>query len=310
MRRRIAAIATLAAALAAAGCGVGPGRGTTDVSLTVTRDFGRRSLLELDQPQVSGADTMMRVLQRNAPQVRTRYGGGFVQSVGGVAGGTKGGRPSDWFFYVNGILSPRGAGDRDLHVGDRIWWDYRDHGVTQNIPAVVGSFPEPFRHGDNGRRLPVRIECTDPQGPACDKVSERLIALGVPAGRSELSSSAADDSLRVVVGPWPKVRGREAEADQLDRGPARSGVYARFAAGGRALTVMDERGRPARRLGAGTGLVAATRLEGRRPVWFVTGTDDAGVAAAADALDEATLGDHYALAIAGDRPVNVPLSGG
>lgn len=38
----------------------------------------------------------------------------------------------------------------------------------------------------------------------------------------------------------------------------------------------------------------------------MTGTDDAGVAAAARALDESVLADRFALAIADDLPVAVP----
>jgi hypothetical protein len=38
----------------------------------------------------------------------------------------------------------------------------------------------------------------------------------------------------------------------------------------------------------------------------VTGTDDAGVASAARALDEGVLSNHFALAIADDLPVTAP----
>ena len=29
------------------------------------------------------------------------------------------------------------------------------------VPAIVGAFPEPMRHGIEGKRLPVRVECED-----------------------------------------------------------------------------------------------------------------------------------------------------
>ena len=70
--------------------------------------------------------------------------------------------------------------------------------------------------------------------------------------------------------------------------------------------MLDAAGRPARTLGAGTGFIAATAEPERRPVWFVTGTDDAGVAAAARAFDESVLADRFALAISRDLPVAVP----
>ena len=87
----------------------------------------------------------MRVLDRNA-EIETRYGGGFVQSIDGLAAVEEAGAgPSDWFFYVNGVESEIGAADYPLHGGERIWWDYRDWGAAMRVPAVVGSWPEPFR---------------------------------------------------------------------------------------------------------------------------------------------------------------------
>src|SRR5206468_6407420 len=134
-------------AAVAAGCGLGAGDEPSQTQLLVSRDFGALPLAETDQPKVGGSDTVMRLLQRNAKGVSTRYGGGFVQSVAGLSGGTLGGRPVDWFFYVNGIESDKGAAAVRVHQGDRVWWDFHDWGVTDHVPAVVGQFPDPFLHG-------------------------------------------------------------------------------------------------------------------------------------------------------------------
>jgi hypothetical protein len=307
---RLAVAACAALALALAGCGIGAGSDpNAPIDLTVTRDFGARDVLDVAGAKVSGADTVMRVLQRNA-KVSTRFGGEFVQSINGVSGGRQGGRPVDWFIYVNGSLTSKGAGAVDVHGGDRIWWDHHDWGVTPDVRAVVGSYPEPFVHGADGKRLPVRVECVDPAGAPCKVVADKLIALGIPIGRSNISRSAADESLRILIGPWSALRGRDLEADAIDRGPKASGVFARFDKAGSALAVLDERGATARTLRAGTGLIAATRSEQRQPVWFVTGTDLAGVASAARALDEGALSNHFALAISDDLPVAVPAAAG
>lgn len=302
----LAAALLAAGAAALGGCGMGAGSTpNAPVALTVTRDFGATSLLERPDAKVAGADTVMRVLLRNA-KVTTRYGGQFVQSIDGVSGGQRNGRRVDWFIYVNGILADKSAAAIDVRGGDRIWWDHRDWGVTPDVRAVVGSFPEPFVHGTGGKRLPVRVECVDPNAGACGGVADKLLALKVPIGRSNISHSAADESLRVLVGPWKQIRGRDAESDAIDRGPKASGVFARFDASGNQLVVLDARGRAVRTLGAGSGLIAATRSNQRQPVWFVTGTDDAGVASAARALDEGALSNRFALAISNDLPVAVP----
>ncbi len=62
----------------------------------------------------------------------------------------------------------------------------------------------------------------------------------------------------------------------------------------------------ARTLGAGSGLVAATKRPDDRPLWVVTGTDAAGVASAARAFEEGTLAHRLAVAVSRDLPVALP----
>jgi hypothetical protein len=272
--------------------------------LTVTRDFGARAQQDLAAPKVSGSETVMRLLQRNA-KITTRFGGRFVQSIDGVGGGRRAGRPLDWFYYVNGVEASEGAAAVRLHPGDRVWWDRHDWGAAMRVPAVVGSFPEPFLHGVAGRRLPVRIECADPSAPACDEVFKTLTALDVPAAKGGLRTAQVEQTLRVVVGPWVAARD-DLALRHIESGPARSGVYARPAADGRSIRALDAGGRPTRTLGPGTGLVAAARQGDEPPVWAVTGTDAAGVDAAAKAFTERALERRFAVAVVGGRPVALP----
>ena len=144
MARRAAIGIALMLALGLAGCGLGAGESEEGgATLLVTRDFGAREVGDADQDPIRGGETVMRLLQRNF-DVETRYGGGFVQSIDGIAGGRGGGRPVDWFFFVNGVLAEDGAAAHELSSGDRVWWDHHDWGATPDVPAVVGSFPEPF----------------------------------------------------------------------------------------------------------------------------------------------------------------------
>jgi hypothetical protein len=298
----------LAVAVALGGCGLGAGSKPADTTLTITRDFGAKPLRELDAPKVGGDETVMRLLQRNA-KVSTRYGGGFVQSIDGLAAGRSGGRPFDWFYYVNGVEASRGAAATGLRAGDRIWWDRHDWGAAMRVPAVVGSFPEPFVHGIDGRRLPVRVECATPGSEPCKAVSKRLASYDVPVAIGGLLTARVEETLRILVGPWSAV-GQDHAVDGLEAGPGESGVYARVAKDGRSIAALDPRGRTARTLGAGTGLVAATALGDDRPTWVVTGTDDAGVASAARAFEEGTLSHRFALAVSDDLPVPLPVQEG
>jgi Domain of unknown function (DUF4430) len=303
-RPRLLALALLLAA-GFAGCGLGAGSGGTGARVLVTRDFGARQLGARIAQDLPSSETAMRLLERDF-HVSTRYGGGFVQSIDGLAGGRESGSPVDWFIYVNGMESEVGAADVKLHDGDRIWWDRHDWSATPHVPAVVGSYPEPFAHGADGKRYPVVLECADDVQSACTTVLNRLGASGAIAGRQTLGTGVGEKTVRVLVGRWSVLR-RDQAMEQLDHGPASSGVYVSFSADGRRMGLLDSRAATARTLGAGAGLVAATRFEQQAPTWAVTGTDVAGVTTAARALDERTLQRRFALALDGSQAIGLPV---
>ena len=301
-------MASIALALLAGGCGLGAGKAPSAVGLVVTRDFGATAMHSWGAPKVRGEETVMSLLTRNAT-VSTRYGGGFVQSIDGISGGQHAGHSADWFYYVNGLEAPKGAASTTVHPGDHIWWDWHDWSATDDIRAVVGSYPQPFLNGIDGKRLPVRVECASVEGRACQTVTERLRAQHVPAAVAALGSGAgAAHTLRVAVGTWREIAG-VSDVGELRSGPSTSGVYARFSASGATLSLLDEAGRTTQTLTSGAGLIAATRSGEDAPVWAVTGTDDAGVTRAADSLDSATLADRFAVAIAAGGPLALPRPG-
>jgi len=296
----------IAVAIVVAGCGLGAGKGTSDVALSVTRDFGSVRVGSQVEHSVPGSQTVMRLLERSY-HVTTRYGGGFVESINGDSGTSS---RRDWFYYVNGIEASLGAAGTGVHKGDRVWWDLHDWSATDSIPAVVGSFPEPFVHGIDGRRYPTTLECASDATAACQTVSSRLDAIGVKVASQALGAGGSGtDSLAVVVGTWRDVRS-EFAASLIEAGPGSSGIYAKFGGGGSTLELLNPRGQVVRTLGAGAGLVAATGNNSTAPVWLVTGTNGAGVSAAAAALTAARLDGHFALAVKGNDDLPVPLEPG
>jgi hypothetical protein len=299
--RTAVAIALLLTALAAAGCGLGPGSEVGNVDLTVTRDYGTVPMLHRQVDDVTESDTVMRALERNA-DVSTRYGGGFVQTIDGLEAEEAVDRSLDWFFFVNGVESTVGAADYPLHGGESIWWDYRDWSAAMRVPAVVGAWPRPLLGGYEGKAHPVGVECMG-GGAACAEVDERLEDAGV-----EVASRPPNGSMRVLVGPWSRLR-MDPAASQIERGPQASGVFADFSPSGDAyrLIGLDEGGDDAVELGPDAGLVAATRRFEDPPVWVVTGGTEAGVRAAAQLLDTASLRDHYAVAVDGKRETALPV---
>ena len=304
--RRLALLVALAGGLA--GCGVGAGEerdGTTE--LRVTRDFGQTRLAAAKRESPPEGLTVLRLLSSER-KVDTRYGGNFVQSIDGLAGEGSGGG-SDWFYFVNGIEADVGAAEFELFPGDVVSWDYRRYQAAMGIPAIVGAYPEPFVHGKEGKRLPVRMECDDDESVACREVRQRLTALGVPVTQAAFGNPGTPDLLRVVVAPWAEAR-RLRAALTLEQGPQESGVFARFTGEGRALDLLDETGATARTAEPGTGLVAATSIANQGVLWLVTGVDAAGVERAAQALDEDTLSDAFAVAVTPSGAVDLPLREG
>lgn len=299
--------ALLAIAFAATGCGLGAGKELGAVTLTVTRDFGAKRVLAPVSEGVSEADTVMRVLERDA-DIETRYSGGFVQSIEGLEAEEEGeGGPTDWFFYVNGVESPVGAAEYSLHGGEAIWWDYHRWAATLHVPAVVGSWPQPFTGGYEGSPHPVSLLCLG-GGASCETVRNRLDVQGVSLSRGAPVAGA----IRILVGPWRELRGDPAVA-QIEHGPQASGVFARFdGRRGCEVIALDESGDAVRRFGAGAGLIAATRRYEEPPTWVVTGCGPSGVKEAAGGLDRADLQNRFAIALepgAGNRPpVALPVA--
>ncbi len=305
-RRLSAAMAAALSGIVLSGCGLGAGPAPTAVTLVVTRDFGAQTLSRDGALKVRGQETAMSLLMRNYHVVATD-GGGFLQSVDGLAGGQESGRPVDWFYFVNGVEATSGAAATTVHPGDHIWWDRHDWSQTETIPAVVGSFPEPFLNGIEGKRLPVRVECSAVGAYACRTVTERLRALGVPAAIAAIGSGGAPESLRVLVAPFLSLEGNQVE--ELEQGPRTSGVFARIATDGQTLTTLDQDGREVQTLGAGAGLIAATRHAREAPTWLVTGTDAHGVELAARAFNRATLENRFAVALTPAGAVALPDDG-
>jgi hypothetical protein len=294
-------------ALALAGCGPGAGSSSdapTDVNVVVSRDFGAKELRDVDIDKIPAGETVMRLLARRFT-LETKFGGGFVQTLEGLSGGKDAdGRTVDWFYYVNGIEAGTGAASRKVAAGDRIWWDRHPWDGAQRVPAVVGSWPEPFLSGTEGKKIPLAIQCAGEER-SCEEVQQRLSDDGVDGiSRTGLGAGVGQKLLRIVVGPWAKIR-LDPAARQLEEGPATSGVYAKPGLDG--FELLDADGKVAQTRTDSVGLVAATRFGEQQPTWIVTGTDDIGVAAAAAALRSDVLTNRFAVAIVDGRGEALPV---
>ena len=300
--RGLAVVVAVLIATAPAGCGLGAGEaGEGEATLTVTHDYGATDVLETAIPDPRPSDTVIRALDREA-EITTRHGGGFVQSIAGVAGSIEEGRSVDWFFYVNGIESPVGSAEVEIEPGDRIWWDHHDWTEVMRVPAVVGAFPQPFEAAGDPGGAPVEVAC-ETADTACDLVGAALGDEGIETTTVAIGESTAGAAPRVLVGTLAAIDSDPA-AGLLDAGPARSGVFVRADGEDDELELLDDRVR-ARQSGA-FGLVAAVATGAQAPTWIVTGADDEQVADAAELLGGGSLHNRFALAVSGDGET-IPL---
>ncbi len=279
------AAAALVCAAAAGGCGVRPRRRARRARPSSGSPASSAPIpmvtATLDDPTES--DTVVRLLDSSA-DIETSYGGNFVDSIDGYrrqhrpAAATRTGSSSST------ATTPTSAPARRRSApGDRIWWDYRYWSAAYRVPAVVGSWPEPFLHGYEGGSpgdgRPV------PGGPTHlrRRSSAALEDEGVDAALERLAApEPSPDELRILVGPWDAVRADRGRApDRGGTGAERRLRELRVAV--RAATTADRRRRrrPRGRAPRRAGLIAAVRDGDDQPTWLVTGTDETAAAGAA-----------------------------
>jgi hypothetical protein len=259
----------ICAPLALAGCGLETQATSGTVTVTVTRGVGARQVR-----------TFTRHLTHPQP----------VAALIGAAHGA---------VFINGVNRGQLSSGK-VYPGDRVWLDLQPG--AEQVRAVVGSFPEPFANGVGGKRLPVTLECAADVATACSGITAALARGGIHTASQLLGTGSGQDTITVVVGTGDDLAGTIA-AKLIASGPSLSGVFARLDHG--RLELLDQRGQVTRTLGAGSGLIAATADRQSAPVWLITGTNVAGVQAAAGALEPARLRDRFALAI--DHSADVPL---
>ena len=170
--KRAALAAALAVALA--GCGSSSSTGSAGrASLWVTRDHGAHVLYSTSVP---AGESVLQALDRVA-KIKTRFGGHYLRGVDGLE--EHGNRA--WFYYVNGYLADRSAGDYRLRAGDVAWWDYRQWHDPLEFPVVLGAFPQPFLSGYDGERHPTVVLSTDPRARAVAKRLHGRVGRRAPA---------------------------------------------------------------------------------------------------------------------------------
>jgi hypothetical protein len=236
-----------------------------------------------------GANAMEALQQ--AADIETAYGGGFVNSINGLRSGYTDGheKKEDWFVFFNGIMAKTGALDYHLGDNDIQFWDYHNWEFRQFIPAIIGAFPEPFRHGYEGSTYKTVVVYQDGWANDAARIAMHLSRLGVAdvatCSFTALTKEQKESNNLILLGTtnFPPI----AEMNQVWK---RLGFF--INAGENKLTIYDETGNTLKEYEAGVGFIQATQSlwnpKGigacENVVWMVSGLDEAGCKQAVDAL--------------------------
>ena len=217
--RMAATAGAIAVAVALAGCGLGAGKGTSDVALTVTRDFGTvpvGSASERQRARLADRDAPARAVLPGDHALRRRVrrsrSTGCAEPPRGATGSTTstGSRPR-WARRAPRCIAATGSGGTSTTGAP----------PTRSRPWSVRS-PSRSCTARGGRRLPTTLACASDAGAACKRVAAEFRAIGVPTPTVLLGTGSGSDSLAVVVGTWRDLHG-ELAATLVEHGPGSSG---------------------------------------------------------------------------------------
>lgn len=268
------------------------------VRVVATLDFGSQVVLDKYVLPKKG-ESALEVLQRVA-EVETKYGRGFVVGINGIRSRYPKER-KDWFYYVNGILAKVGAGGYKLCPGDVEHWDFHEWGFNAFIPAIIGSFPQPFLSGYGGRTRPTVIVHQTGFGQIAEKLRDTLISLGVKEIRVQTTLPEEGHYHLILLGTQKLKPLRE-----LNRDYKKLGFFFKFEDEG--AVVFDSRGRKARVESAGVIQATQNPWSPGEAAWMISGTDEAQVRAAADILAEywGQLDCAFAIALINRKLIRLP----
>ena len=237
-------------------------------TLTVTRDFGGATLHEGTSSRHASpeGETVMRLLQRNF-DVKTRYGGGFVQEIDGVGGRARE-RPAGRLVL--------------LRQRDRVAPSARPSAQASRRATASGGTTTTGARRCASRRSSARSrsrsvgrERQAVPGPArlrrttrersCDEVETAARGRGRDGGvaRRRSSSRPARRCCACSSARWADVRARPGRARGSSAGPRRRACSRGRPSDGDAIALLDARRQAGAHAAApASGLVAATQRRG------------------------------------------------
>lgn len=262
------------------------------VHLVVTCDYGETMIFKQWVSVQERQDALN--LTTAYLDVKTSYGGSFVNSINGLESGYTGKlgkrEKSDWFLYFNGVLAGTGAGDIKVKNGDVVWWDYHDWGAAAFTPAMIGAFPHPF---SNGVLLAYSASAQDAAG---------LLATGLGSrGIKKVRLQEVNDAIInkrphpvIVLGLREEIIALSA-IQALNSNLQRTGLFCSFTDSGfKMLDAAMQEGRIVK--GGDYAYIAATAsgMGDSNPLWLVVAEDEKGLQRAVNYLSQGSINPNCA----------------
>jgi hypothetical protein len=269
--------------------------------LWVTQNFAADTIFD-EKVSFASGDSVMKVLSSNL-DVETAYGGGFVNAIEGL----KSEPGKDWFYYMNGVLSSNGSTQYIPQQGDVIWWEYHEWGGISFVPAVIGTFPKPFAKDDSESL----ILYTEGGKQAAHNFELTLKNNSLNAKPQPINDSLILDRscVTAVVGLCSELN-ELSSVKSLFENHTKTGLFFKIA--NDKIITLDVNGTDSKVFGLGSGAVAATAagLGDPNPLWIIAGTDETGLNAAVDVLENSPedIRKTFGVVINGDEIIKIPVT--
>lgn len=283
------------------------------VDLIVTNNFGHNKMVSKNVGLVKD-EVGMEVLFRNL-DIKTAYGGGFVNSINGLeskytffSGADR--KKEDWFYWVNGILAPIGVAEYKPVSGDIIWWDYHEWNTTMFIPAIIGSYPQPFKSGFGGKNPGTVIMYTDDFKDEAQKLKKSLLSQGVKSIDTILYNAniiEKSDKYIILVGKWDDISKNSKKLKDINWKNKLEGTYVKFE--GNNLETLSNTGKIVKSFKkAGAIYATSSGMGSTVPMWLVTGNDEAYVKKAVNILIDKpqSIKNYFGAVITDDDIIQIP----
>jgi len=179
----------------------GDGNASANVTVVITRDYGKILLQMAQFPPTSGL-TAMEMLH-NMTSVETRYGGMYVYSMFGLKSDLA--KKLDWLYYVNGVYMDRGLASYRPQQGEVVQVDYHYWGSYPPSPGFLSGYPAKLAYGLHGKKSNITIVAGREVRKEAEDLARVITQL---AGReptiveaSSLTEDRRDEDLIVLATP-------------------------------------------------------------------------------------------------------------